>query len=88
MTTEYAALTEACNNIRATLDNYQPTYRTTSDWSVAADITNGTATALVIINPEHHVIIGRRTDRNPAWTREGYTTGEDIAATIDALLDA
>lgn len=84
----YAELTEACNNIRTVINNYQPTYRPTSDWSVAADITNGTATALVIINPEHHVIIGRRTDRNPAWTREGYTTGEDIAATLDALLDA
>lgn len=84
----YAELTEACNNIRTTLDNYQPTYRPTNDWSVAANITNGTATALIVISPENHVIIGHRTDGNPAWTREGYTTGEDIAATLDALLDA
>lgn len=88
MSTEYAALTEACNNIRTTLDNYQPTYRPTNDWSIAADITNGTATAFIIVSPENHGIIGRRTDGNPAWTREIYTTGEDIDATIDALLDA
>lgn len=84
----YAELTEACNNIRTTLDNYQPTYRPTNDWSVAANITNGTATALIVVSPENHVIIGHRTDGNPAWTRECYTTGEDIAATIDALLGA
>lgn len=84
----YAELTEACNNIRTTLDNYQPTYRPTDGWTVAANITNGTATALIVVDPERHVINGHRTDRNPAWTSEGYTTGEDIADTIDALLDA
>lgn len=88
MTTEYADLTEACNNIRTILDNHQPTYRPTNDWSVAANITNGTATALIVVDPETRVVIGHRTDGNPTWTREGYTTGEDIAATIDALLDA
>lgn len=84
----YTELTEACNNIRTTLDNYQPTYRPTDGWTIAADITNGTATALIVADPETHVIIGHRTDGNPTWTREGYTTDQDIADSIDALLDA
>lgn len=88
MTHEYAALTKACNHIRTTLDNYQPTYRPTNDWSVTADITNGTATALIVVDTTHQVIIGHRTDSSPAWTREGYTTGQDIADTVTALLDA
>lgn len=84
----YAELTEACTCIRIVINDYQPTYRPTNDWSVAADITNGTATALIIVDPETHVVIGHRTDGNPAWAREGYTANHDIADTIDALLDA
>lgn len=84
----YAELTEACNNIRTVINDYQPTYRPTDDWSVAANITNGTTTALIVVDPETRVVIGHRTDGNPTWTSEGYTTGEDIAATLDALLDA
>lgn len=84
----YEELTTACNNTRTILNTYQPTYRPTDDWTVAADITNGTATALVIVDPETRVIMGHRTDGNMTWTRENYTTNEDITNTITALLDA
>lgn len=83
---DYDNLTAECSRIRTVLNGYRPTYRPTDNWSVTADIGSGNGTALVIIDPERREIMGHRTDGSKAWTYEVYTTGQDIADTVTALL--